>query len=103
MVPQPPRSPIFDQPKHPSVLLITAPYRLTASLPHSSSRQLAYPTPMHPDDQSFPLMKLTSSHICSTFSLGSPEQLVTYTMTNRIVDPLNLTTCALQSIRERPL
>ena len=48
MVPQLPRSPVFDQPKHPSVLLITASHRFTASLPHSSSRQVAYPTPHAP-------------------------------------------------------
>ena len=58
---------------------------------------------MHANGQSLPLMKLTSSQMCSTFSLHSPEPLVIYTMTNRIVEPLKLASCALQSIPERPL
>ena len=61
------------------------------------------PLPMHTNGQSLPLMKLTSSHMCSTFSLHSPEPCAASTMTNRIVEPLNLASFALQSIRERAL
>ena len=104
MVPQLPRSPIFDQPKHPSVLLITAPHRFTAPLPYSSSRHVAYPTPpahKRPVVACDEADKL--SHVLHVLTSHLPEPFAASTMTTRIVHPLNLTSCAHQSKPERPL
>ena len=94
---------IFDQPKHPSVLLITAPYRFTASLPYSSSRHVAYPTlhahkrPVVASDEADKL-----SHVLHVLA-SLARAVCCFHHTNRIVVPLNLTSCALQSKPELPL
>ena len=104
-VPQVPRSPVFDQPKHPSLGL--ADHRITsvftASLPHSSSRQVAYPTlhahkrPVVACDEADKLSHLL--HVLAWLT----RAVCCFHHTNRIVVPLNLTSCALQSKPELPL
>ena len=80
---------------------LTAPMDLVISV-FSISSGVPFQYAMHMNGKSLLLIRLTSSHMFATFSPGSANPFVMYTMIKSTVATLSLTSCALQPNPERP-